>query len=78
MERGGINNLTQIQALYGESQVFLFGEDLVRVYDFLQGKKGIWIKLPLGLANLVEPAVSVSCLYVDWNISWFDFSKRLL
>ena len=35
----------------------------------LQGKKGIWIKLPLGLANLVEPAVSVR----DFNKSCLCF-----
>ncbi|KAL0854792.1 hypothetical protein Bca101_059944 [Brassica carinata] len=28
-----------------------------------EGKKGIWIKLPLGLANLVEPAVSEGFRY---------------
>ncbi|KAJ0251187.1 Pre-nudix hydrolase domain-containing protein [Hirschfeldia incana] len=28
-----------------------------------EGKKGIWVKLPLGLANLVEPAVSEGFRY---------------
>lgn len=28
-----------------------------------QGKKGVWIKLPIELANLVETAVKVISLY---------------
>ena len=30
--------------------------------DVFQGKKGVWIKLPIELVNLVEPAVKVRSL----------------
>lgn len=35
-------------------------------FIILQGKKGVWIKMPIQLANLVEPAVKVmySVLFV--------------
>lgn len=35
----------------------------MRVFD-LQGKKGIWINLPLKYANLVEAAVSVRAWFI--------------
>lgn len=27
----------------------------------MQGKKGVWIELPIGLSSLVDPAVKVDC-----------------
>lgn len=33
-----------------------------KVPAFLQGKKGVWIKLPIELVNLVEAAVTVIVL----------------
>lgn len=46
-----------------DSQVPLL---LVTVFEFTsQGKKGAWIKLPIGLANLVETAVKVIIVSCD-------------
>lgn len=34
----------------------------------MQGKKGVWIKLPIGLSNLVDPAVKVySCISLKFE-----------
>jgi hypothetical protein len=30
----------------------------------VQGKRGVWIKVPIELVNLVEAAVKVICLFV--------------
>lgn len=30
--------------------------------NFVQGKRGVWIKIPIELVSLVDPAVKVCCV----------------
>lgn len=34
---------------------------------FLQGKKGVWIKLPIQLATLIEIVVKVIYIYISFQ-----------
>lgn len=44
---------------------------------YLQGTKGIWLKLADGLDNLIAPAKAVSkmFMYVTMVLDWFLFSN---
>lgn len=42
----------------------------------LQGKKGVWIKLPIELVNLVETAVKVISPYFFPNLNVILFMLR--
>lgn len=42
----------------------------------LQGKRGVWIKVPIELVNLVEPAVKVS-VFALLQSSWLVFCRSL-
>ncbi|KAK4353731.1 hypothetical protein RND71_025925 [Anisodus tanguticus] len=52
-------SLLRASLSYWRQQVPFFG---VR-WTYLQGKKGVWIKLPIELVTLVEPAVKVRFYY---------------
>lgn len=40
-------------------------------YMHLQGRKGVWIKLPMEHANLIEAAVKVNAKFVTYGSFWW-------
>lgn len=44
---------------------FFDRQSIYQMSSYVQGKKGIWLKLPLGRSELVPIAVKVECITID-------------